>query len=742
MNLSDWITRFFSQRNFVRTIVFLAGLSTLILVAATVFSFRSPESTFQAIESQVSVRRITDRNGIPLTLSYHSEWNTQDTLALHTVPELLRNAFLLSEDRRFFEHAGIDWRARLSAIWQNIRHRQAVRGASTITEQAIRILHPRPRTLWSKWMEGIEAIALERSLSKAAILEFYLNQIPYAANRRGIVQAARYYFDRDPETLSPTEMLALVVLARAPSGYDLYRNPGRIARQIERLADQAKAQGLIDPGTRRNIHADRLSLAQPTDPVESRHFTRQVRLHLSDFPGSNPVRSTLDGPLQAQVQRLVDKRVASLAYRKVHNAAALVVDRRSGDILAWVVAGATHAPEDKTPPPPGAEIDTVTVPRQPGSALKPFLYALALEKDWNAGTMIDDSPLAESIGAGLHRFRNYSNTYYGPIPLREALGNSLNIPALRTIRHVGTQNYLNTLHALGFDTLDRGAAIYDEGLALGDGEVTLFALVQAYAALANDGVFRPLRLILSPEERGESRRVYTPETASLIANILSDPAARRIEFGSDSVLNLPVQTAAKTGTSTGYRDAWVAGFDDRYVVGLWMGNLDRSPMDTVTGSTGPALAMRSIFALLNRDGQTRPLYLSPRLHPAESCIRPAPLDAPCATRTEWFTAGKTSLSSETPLPKTPLELIRPTEGLHIAHDPRIPEASQKFRFELTGLGPGQRAEWTLDGAFLGTSPDGRFLWPVRKGVHHLSVSISGKTPFDHRTLSPVRFIVK
>ncbi|MCB9979173.1 MAG: transglycosylase domain-containing protein [Rhodospirillales bacterium] len=712
---------------------------------ATALSFHSPDTDFRSLFlSQTEGRRITDRNGAPLTLSYQSDWNTDDILALHAFPDLLRSAFLLSEDRRFFDHSGVDWRARAGALWQNIRHGQTVRGASTITEQVIRILHPRPRTLWSKWIEGMEAVALERTTSKATILEFYLNQVPYAANRRGIVQAARYYFDRDPSTLSPRELLALVVLARAPSGYDLYRNPGQVGRKIDSLANQAHLRGLIDSQTLQTIHSARLAPTLPPDPVESRHFTRQVRLQNADFPGKSPIRSTLDATLQTRAQTLLDRRVKSLSHRNVHNAAALVVDRHSGDVLAWVVSGATRRPDQKIPLPPGAEIDTVTTPRQPGSALKPFLYGLALEKGWTAGTMIDDSPLAEAIGSGLHRFRNYSNVHYGPIPLREALGNSLNIPALRTIRHVGTQNYLNTLHALGFDMLDRGAAVYDEGLALGDGEVSLFALVQAYTALANGGLFRPLRLSLSPDRKRESRRIYSIETASLLANILSDPTARQIEFGSDSVLNLPVQTAAKTGTSTGYRDAWVAGFDDRYVVGIWMGNLDRSPMDTVTGSTGPALTMRSLFALLNRDGQTRPLYLSPRLHQAQSCIRPGTTSTPCALRTEWFAPGThdegAPLSS---LPGRPLELVRPTEGLHIAQDPRIPEKYQKFRFELAGLMPGQKAQWTLDGAFLGTTPDGKFLWPVKKGAHRLSVSVSeSPSRAAPQTLPLVHFIVK
>jgi penicillin-binding protein 1C len=720
----------------------LLGAALLtILCVATALCFQDPVPDFHAVAASIQTRRIVDRHMEPLSVSYTPRWNTDERVALHAVPDLLRETFLLSEDRRFFSHGGVDWRARGGALWQNLRHGRTVRGASTLTEQTIRILHPRPRTLWSKWVEGWEAMALDRAVSKAALLEFYLNQVPYAANRRGVAQAARYYFDRSLETLTPVETLALVVLARAPSGYDLYRDPRRIEKRIAALADRAADAGLLDEKTRVQIHAARLTPRPASAPVEARHFARYVRLQGVGSPSGAAIRTTLDAGLQTQVQTLLDRRMDALARRKARNGAALVVDRRSGEILAWVVAGATRHPEDAPPPPPGAEIDPVTAPRQPGSALKPFLYAAAIEKGWSAATMIDDSPLAEAIGAGLHRFRNYSGDHYGPLPLREALGNSLNIPALRTIRYVGTQAYLDTLHDLGFETLDRGAAIYDEGLALGDGEVTLLALVQAYTVLANGGVFRPLRFTTA-DDGGPVRRVYRPETADLIANILSDASARAMEFGTDSVLNLPVQTAAKTGTSTGYRDAWVAGFDDRYVVGIWMGNLDRTPMDEVTGSTGPALTLRGIFALLNRDGKTRALTLSPRLHPRQICTRPPKTDGSCPLRTEWFAdAAPSDGAFLRPAPR-PLELVRPTQGLNIARNPRIPEAFQKFRFELAGFETGDKALWTLDGRILEHTQGPTVLWPLEKGAHSLSVQVSRTDEAQPRILPPVRFVVK
>lgn len=711
------------------------------LAAATVLSLKPVASSLRAVSSDAQSLRIVDRNGLPLTVTYQSRWNSNDIVALHDVPSLMRDAFILSEDRRFYDHGGVDWRARIGAITQNIKNGSTVRGASTITEQVVRMIHPRPRNPWSKWVEGWEAAMLERSAGKADILEFYMNQVPYASNRRGVIQAARYYFGRDLSTLSGREMLALVVMARAPSAYDLYRYPARVNGGIGRLAGALARQGLIDDERKLQILGERFVLAEPLPGVDARHFARHVRLTMPPEAGrGGSVRTTLDAGLQAQVQDILNQRVRALTRKNVHNGAALVVDHHTGEILAWAVAGAGESGEGmKTP---AADVDAVVTPRQPGSSMKPFLYGLALEKGWTAATLIDDSPLAEAIGTGLHRFRNYSNVYYGPITLREALGNSLNIPALRAVQYVGPGHYLTALQSLGFSSLNKSSAIYDDGLALGAGEVSLLELVQGYTALANKGVFRTLKVLPGSDFQGESRRVYSAEVASLISSILSDPQARLREFGAGSVLNLPIQTAAKTGTSTNYRDAWVAGFNDRYVVGIWMGNLDNTPTFGVTGSTGPALAMRSIFDRLNKGRQTQPLYLSPRLVTHDICSRPAQkAGESCPRRTEWFIAGTEPADVAAALPRRGVELVRPTEGLQMAVDPRVPKPYQNFRFELAGLSSGDKVSWIVDGDVVARTEEPRYLWPLERGRHSLSVLIEGKESKDLR-IPEVNFLVK
>lgn len=688
-------------------------------------------------------RQVLDRDALPLTVTFTTEWNVYDRVALHDVPRFLRDAFVVAEDRRFWEHAGVDWPARMAAVATNVRHGGPIRGASTISEQVVRMLHPRPRTLWSRWVEGFEARRLERTFGKHEILEFYLNQVPYASNRRGIRQAARHYFARDLGTLSRKEMLALAVLVRAPSRLDPRRAPGAADAAIARLADALVDRGVLDGDDRDAVLAEPLELAEPRLAVHAPHFVRHARREAEHAtPHAARIVTTLDGTVQGKVQSMLDERVAALARQGVHDGAVLVADHATGEILAWAVAGGAN------PEGPATHIDAVTTRRQPGSTLKPFVYALALDSGWTAAEIIVDAPLVESTSFGLHSYRNYSRRHYGPVTLRDALGNSLNVPAVKALQFVGAARFLETLHALGFDGLDAHPDHYGDGIALGTGEVSLLELVQAYAALANGGVFRPLTALLHEGRSRPSRRVFSPEAASLVADILSDPEARALEFGHDSVLRLPVQTAVKTGTSSDFRDAWAVGFDHRHVVGVWIGNLDRTPSTGVSGSTGPALLLRAIFAELNRGRTTRPLPLAAALERHTVCV-PVPHTSGavrdtsgCVERDEWFMPGTALAEPQrvATVSQAPLRLRQPTAGLRLAYDPRIPADAQAFEFVIAGALPDDGVRWIVDGREH-RSHGPTWLWPVTRGEHRVSAAVyRGGVLLG--TLGEVEFVVK
>ncbi len=695
-------------------------------------------------------QQFLDRRGIPLSFTYDNPYNVHDWIPLHEIPALLREAFIASEDQRFYRHHGVDWPARAHALVQNLAALKGVRGASTITEQVVRILHPRPRNLWSRLLEGIEAARLEKRFSKSEILEFYLNQVPYGRQRRGVLQAARLYFDRDLETLNEQEMLILAVLVRAPAR--LSRDGGRaLAGPLARLRDV-----LVKTGNIAKSHEEWVTDLPPVEarlPVEASHFLRQLadRLPLSPTD-SRPARilTTLDSDLQGRIQEILDQHLRDLKSSEVHNGAVLVVNHRTDEILAWVGGAALGDV-------PGSWIDGVTTPRQPGSTLKPFLYGLALDRGWTAATIIDDSPLSRPVGGGIHAFRNYSRRHYGPLRLREALGNSLNIPAVRTIQFTGVADFLDRLHGLDFDSLTRTAAHYGEGLALGNGEVTLLELVRAYCTLARGGVHHPLRFTLDGRQLGQSRRrLYSAETASLIADILADREARRLEFGSSNILSFPTQTAVKTGTSNDHRDSWAVGFNHLFTVGVWMGNLDGRPTDSLTGTTGPGLILRSTFAELNRFEEGRPLFLSPRLTTASICRKtglraqpscptvlekflPEAVPAPCNHRAEHEDSSAIVSRHQ----EDEVHLLQPSAGLQMIMDPRIPDDIEAYALKLAGNVRARMTEWLVDGEIAGTTGENidQFLWPLSKGVHLAQARVwqDGAEPL----LTPaVRFVVK
>ncbi|GLI35716.1 hypothetical protein DAMNIGENAA_31490 [Desulforhabdus amnigena] len=720
-----------------------------------------------------------DRNGIPLSVTYTHPWNINDWLPLHEIPPLLQNAFIESEDRRFFDHHGVDWIARAHAMAQNFLALRPVRGASTITEQVVRILHPRPRTLWSRWIEGYEAGQLEKHFSKSDILEFYLNQVPYARQRRGILQASRLYFDRDLDTLNAREALALAVLVRAPSRLDLPNDSKRLEKSIQKLARHMRREGKLSDDQYVCALKSPWVLSESRLPVDAGHFIQHVfrlgfiqRHHSVGSASANPVgglhlqepyssysariMTTLDSSLQIKVQNILDQRLQDLRGKDVRDGAVLVVNHETGEVLAWVNGGGFSRDT------PGGWIDAVTTPRQPGSTLKPFLYAMALDLGWTAATLIEDSPVIEAVGSGLHPFRNYSRKFYGPLRLREALGNSLNIPAIRTIQFTGVDRFLERLHELGFRSLTQPSAYYGEGLALGNGEVSLLELVQAYSVLALNGEFRPLRFTLGEAPgKGASRRIFSDEASSLIANILSDPQARRLEFGSGNILRLPVQTAVKTGTSNDHRDAWAVGFSYRHTVGVWMGNLDRRPTNGITGTTGPGLVLRAVFAELNRLEESRPLYLSPHLTVVNICresgLRATPL---CPTIREWFKrddipqsfcplhSGFQSIKKVDITPQeehfTNLHLLQPTPDLQLAMDPYIPDEIEAFSLTIPNHVQIVKVEWIIDGKVWGVTGinEHRFVWPVSRGVHFAQARVWRSEAVEPSMTPKVRFFVK
>ena len=693
-----------------RKFVFVGSLVAMVMLAfATKLSMQSFPSSLEELVVVSSKKTYVDRYGLPLNKTYENRWNLYERLQIHEVPEFLQKALVLSEDKRFFSHSGIDWLARINALRQNLLAAKTVRGASTITEQVVRMIHSRPRTIWSRWVEGFEAMFLEWHFSKLEILEFYLNQVPYKAKRRGVAQAAHYYFDRDIQTLNEKEMLALAVLVRSPRWLDPRQQSHNIERSIANIAERLYTAKLTMM-QQEDISEQQLSLLISDEQFNVQHFIEYANTQSQSYSHeSNTIHTTIDSEMQQKIQRILDSRLDWLRKYNVHNGAVLVVDHETNEILSWVVGYAGK--ENKK----FNQINSVVVERQPGSTLKPLLYSSALAKGWTAATMLNDSPLEESVGLGMHTYHNYSRTHYGLISLREALGNSLNIPAVRAVQYVGTENFLSYLSRMGIQSISGHPNVYGDGIALGNGELTLYELVQAYTVLARMGDYKPLTFIEGEYLSNRSYRVVSEDVASIIGDIMSDPAAREKEFGWDSVLNFPHQTAVKTGTSSDYRDAWAIGYNDKFTVGVWLGNLDYIEMNKVTGSTGPAMALRTIFNELNRDREVKPLHFSDYLVKQRVCIETGEaVSESCVSRDEWFVAGTHARNNKNAITED-IRIRKPSKGLMMAMDPRIPDEYEYFEFMLNENNNIQRVNWFVNDKLAGTTDTNIFHWKLAKG---------------------------
>ncbi len=697
-------------------------VAAAVLALATRLSLRDFPDDLQSLNGTAIKSRVIARDGTPLSYTLENAWNTTDAVALADVPTLLQTAFIMAEDQHFYEQHGVDWPARFAALWLDVREGAALRGASTITEQVARMIHPRPRNLWSRWVEGFEARRLDARASKAQILEFYLNQVPYAERRRGVLQAARFYFGRGLDTLSPGEQLALAVLVRSPAGMDLRHNAPRARRALEQLADRLQQHGGLSAAQRDQVRSEPWVVNDSEAALDASHFVSHALNVAATGPVTPQLRTTLDPHVQITAQNILDRALADLAKRHVHDGGLLVIDHRHNEILGWVV-GRTRAAGGAGEAAANG-YDTVLTPRQPGSTMKPLLYALALERGWTAATLIDDAELSESVAGGQHTFQNYSRRHYGLLRLREALGNSLNIPAVKTLKFVGENVFTERLHAVGIRSLTQHPEFYGDGLALGNGEVSLYEMAQAYTVLARQGRYQPLAVFTSDPAPRPEMRVFTPAVATLIGNILADPDARMLEFGRG--LQFPVETAIKTGTSTDYRDAWAIAFDYRHTIAVWMGNLDGSAMDGVTGAVGPAMVLRSLFSELNRNQDTQPLALSRDLLLAKICRRDGRLaDEGCESTTEWFVPGTlpppTGTLQVAAAPQ--YRLLQPTAGLHVAHDPRIPAEFEALPMQIAAVPGLRRVDWYVDGKLAASTTDTHFPWPLQRGTHTVNAQV-------------------
>jgi penicillin-binding protein 1C len=588
--------------------IFSVSLGFVLVLLGVSLYIPFPQKALEPA-SVVSLR-ILDRKGNLLREVLSDEEGRSRWVSL---PEISKNvilATLAAEDSRFYEHPGIDIRAIARAIIQNIRARRIISGGSTLTQQVVKNIYHFPRNWFWKTVEIWYALRLEISRSKDEILTQYLNRISYGNQTFGINAASWLYFDKPPAHLSLAEAAFLAGLPRGPSLYNPYRHQLRAQKRQREVLRRMLNKEMIEPEEYRRAFKEPLNLISPEISFRAPHFCDLVLSKIAPKERQNisSLRTTLDFELQKDVEVLLRNSVKSLKKWEVSNAAAVIMDNKSGEILCLV--GSANFFDSYH----SGQVSAVTSLRQPGSALKPFTYALALEQGMTPATFILDTEIRIRGKEVDYVPRNYDGKFHGPIRLREALACSYNVSAIRVLENIGVESLLHRLKKLGFETLDKGADYYGLGLTLGGGEVTLLELARAYSTLARSGIFQKERILLEAKDiqgrtksfpKGSSRRVFSPEVSYIITNILADRDARIPAFGEGSCLSLPFPCAVKTGTSANFRDNWALGYTPHHTVGVWVGNFDGRPMQSVSGVSGAGPLFRDIMLLLEKREKRR-----------------------------------------------------------------------------------------------------------------------------------------
>jgi penicillin-binding protein 1C len=537
----------------------------------------------------VSARYLA-QDGIPLRLLLdETGQRSAPELEWDQIPPTLIQATVAVEDKRFFHHGGIDLLAIGRAIRDNFKAGRVVSGASTLPQQLIKISSPQgPRTLWRKWVEAQQARRLVREWPRTRILATWLNRVSFGNLFIGCQAASEGYFDKPLGDLTLAECALLAGLPQSPARLNPLSQPERAVKRQRHVLQRLREEKHIDEAAYQRALAQPLVYTPFHGGFEAPHAVELLR---QQAPGQTLFRTTLDATLQHRVEQTLTARLAGLRDRHVTQAAAVVIRNATGDVLALAGSRDFFAGE-------GGQINGAWTPHSPGSAVKPFTYLLALERGQTPATIIADLPIAFTTPTGQYRPENYTGKTFGPVTLRAALGNSLNISAVKTLDHIGgARVLLETLQRLGLTTLNEPAEHYGLGLTIGNAPVRLLELANAYATLARLGEHRPWRL-LQTDPRPAPERLFDRRHTWQIADILSDNQARLHTFGAHSPLRMAFKVAAKTGTSSSYRDNWALGYTPEFTVAVWAGNFDRTPMQGVSGVTGAAPILADVFATL------------------------------------------------------------------------------------------------------------------------------------------------
>ena len=672
-----------------------------------------------------------DREGVPFSRLPLPDSTRSTPVSLESIPPDLIACTLAAEDKRFFSHSGVDLLATSRAAKDLLTNRRIISGASTITQQLIKISSPPSRRVpATKIREALAARRLERIWSKQRILAAYLNRLDYGNLRIGTAEAAMFYFQKPLADLSLAECALLAGLPQAPSRLNPLRHPQRAMVRRDVVLRRLEALGRTDPKRIANALKEPLNLRPLREKQPAPWLASLTPPSGVSGWGSHRIPTTLDLPLQRDLEAIVREETLRLRHANLRHAAVVGIDNPTGAILSLVSSADWDDPR-------GGQINGAFSPRSPGSALKPFTYLLSLANNPRSpASILADIPTPFRTPQGLGLPENYDRSYRGPVTLRSALACSLNVPAMRELNALGGPAALHgLLETLGLTTLGPDPDLHGLGLTLGNAPVRLIELANAYATLARHG--RHLPPVLFPDPRNPPVETRIPIAAHhfhLIADILSDPAARAPAFPPGGPLDLPFRCAVKTGTSSNFRDNWCLGYTRDFTVGVWAGNFESRPMKNLPGTAGAGPIFQRTMLRLHRkhppawfakpdslqavtiDARNGPILNpaaadgSPPAHARSEWVPPDRIP-PHSTAADyvsegrallgptfdaWFNSKHNTRRGELALQTgpgsfSPLRIITPVNGTTFLLDPEIPSGSSTLR-PVTNL-PGT-ARWS------------------------------------------------
>ena len=562
--------------------------------------------TNEAITGSEPSTIILDRKGKPLHHSAREDYYRLQHTPLTEIPEDLINATIAAEDKRFYSHGGVDILATMRAAKDSLLAGRTVSGASTITQQTVKLSSPpAKRNILTKIKESLTARHLEMTSDKDTILTSYFHHLDYGNRILGPQQAALHYFGKPLSHLSLAECALLAGIPQSPARHNPRTNPNGAKKRRDWVLDRMQIVFDIDEERINRAKKEPIQLQKPIYLTDSPHLAQFITKHHSSTSPS--ISTTIDAALQSFSQNTLKAEIDKLVEKNVNNGAVVIIDNHTREIITLVGTADFHSPN-------AGQINAALIPRSPGSALKPFVYLLAFEKlGMTPATVLPDIKTSFPGPLGAEEFVNYDRSHRGPVTIHRALGNSLNTTAVRVLNHFGGPATLVKLFKqLGFNSISETPGHYGLSLVLGSGEVTLLEATNAFSTLAQLGNHNQPTILLD-SKNSPSTRLFSPTSAYLISSIMADNSARAHAFGRTSNLRFPFPCAVKTGTSTDFRDNWCIGFTKDFTVGVWVGNLDNTPMKGISGVTGAGSVFHSVMTRLHRD-HTPQWLTKPREH--------------------------------------------------------------------------------------------------------------------------------